>query len=229
MAQREEIGTGLLGPEARLDLLDGARLPTGRHGLPREVIVENQRARLMGAMVEVVSTHGFPIAVVERIASRAGVSRRTFYEQFSGREEAFHRTYDAEAGRLFDDAVRAAAGARDLAEAVGKGLGAVLGGLARDPAVAKLLIVEVLIVGPEALERRDAHMQRFAVLLEDAAITFLGAPLPRLTAEGLVGAIYDVIYKRVLAGETEDLEELRDDLLAFCLMQLRPSTDPGVG
>lgn len=227
MTQREDTGTGLLRPEQRLELLDGDRPAAGRRGIPREVIVENQRARLMGAMVEVVASHGYPIAVVERIASRAGVSRRTFYEQFSGREEVFHCAYDAEADRVFEDVVRATAGASDLADAVGKGLDAVLGGLARDPAVARLLIVEVLIVGQEALERRDAHMQRFAILLEDAAITFLGAPLPRLTAEALVGAIYDVVYKRVLAGEAEELEALRDDLLAFCLMQLRPTAGAG--
>lgn len=225
MAQHEQIGAGMLGRRRRLEIVDQPQLRSGRHRLPREEVVAIQRARILAAVVEVVDSHGYPASVVERIASRAGVSRRTFYEQFTDRDDAFCTAYDVEAERLLGEVRAATAGADALDDAARAALAALLGALADDPAVARLLVAEVLVAGAPALRRRDEHVRRAAALLDAGVRELLGAPLPALTAEGLVGAVGDVIYKRVAAGEAEALGALLDDLHAFCLMQLRPISD----
>ncbi len=83
----------------------------------------------------------------------------------------------------------------------------------------------MLSAGPDALARRDAWMARFADLLDGLARD-RGEALPPLTAEGIVGAVYDVVYKRIAAGETEQLPALLDHLHGFCLLLLGGASDP---
>ena len=72
-----------------------ARLPRGRHGLSREEVVESQRGRLLRAMADAVADKGYAETSVAEVIARAGVSRETFYEQFSSKEDCFHDTFDA--------------------------------------------------------------------------------------------------------------------------------------
>ena len=44
------------------------------------------------------------------------------------------------------------------------------------------------------------------------------ARLPPLTSEALVGAVYEVVYKRVLRGETDRLPGLLPDLVYACML-----------
>ena len=71
-----------------------SRLPSGRHGLARETVVASQRARLIDAMAQVVAEKGYAATTVADVVERAGVSRRTFYEQFADKEACFLAAYD---------------------------------------------------------------------------------------------------------------------------------------
>jgi hypothetical protein len=119
----------------------------------------------------------------------------------------------------------ALAGEGSDSERLRRGLGALLDGLAEQPRLARLCVVTVLSAGPDALARRDAWMARFADLLDGLARD-RGEALPPLTAEGIVGAVYDVVYKRIAAGETEALPALLDHLHGFCLLLLGVASDP---
>jgi hypothetical protein len=59
------------------------RLPPGRHGLPREFVVENQRQRIAAGMIEVVVERGYLATTVTQVVAAAGVSRRTFYNYYA--------------------------------------------------------------------------------------------------------------------------------------------------
>ena len=141
-----------------------ARLPSGRHGLPREAVVASQRARLIEAMVNVVSVKGYAATTVADVVERAGVSRRTFYEQFADREACFLAAYDAGLAAVLARIGAAAAdgpdpGWRDRARA---GVEAFLGLLASEPAFARALQVEILTAGPAALDRRAGMLVMFS-------------------------------------------------------------------
>src|SRR3954453_20112725 len=70
------------------------RLPAGRHGLPREFITQNQRERIITALVDTVAERGYNATTVANITKAASVSRRTFYEHFSDKEACFLAAYD---------------------------------------------------------------------------------------------------------------------------------------
>ena len=222
----ETSAVGLPGRRRRPTAPRELQLPSGRHGLPRGVVAANQRARIVDALVHVVCTYGFQAASVERVSARAGVSRRTFYEQFDSREDAFARTSDAAARGLLARVQTASAGGATASEQLREGLAALLDGLAEQPEVAHLCIVAVLSAGALAIERRDAQMRAFARLLDEIAERADGSPLPPLTSEGIVGAIYDVVYKRIAAGRASELPELLDDLHGFCLLLFDRASDP---
>jgi AcrR family transcriptional regulator len=215
------------GRKRKADSPQGPQLPSGRHGLPRDFVVSNQRERIMNALVATIATYGFGGSSVELIAKRAGVSRRTFYEQFADREDAYLRTYDTTAGCLLERLDAAWAEPVDGVEQLRLWLRTLLESIADEPRLARVCMVDVLSVGPRALEHRDRHMHSFAVPLEKAAAEHNGAPPPPLATDGLVAAIYDAIYKRVAQEHTEDLPDLLDDMHSFCLMlfQYSPSAN----
>jgi AcrR family transcriptional regulator len=214
------------GRKRKADAPHDQQLPSGRHGLPREHVVSNQRERIMNALVATIATYGFDGSSVERIAKRAGVSRRTFYEQFADREDAYLHTYDTAAGRLLERVNGAWGQDSDGAEQLRLWLRALLECLAEEAQLARVCIVDVLSAGPQALEHRERQMRNFAVPLEEAAVAHNGAPAPALAADGLVAAIYDVIYKLLAQDRADELPDLLEDLHSFCLMLFQYSPTP---
>jgi AcrR family transcriptional regulator len=205
------------------------QLPSGRHGLAPEYVAANQRERILIAFAETVAGYGFANSSIERVSARAGVSRRTFYEQFSGKEDAFLQLYE----QLTTELIARVTAAGDDREADGdwprRCLNALLAYVAGEPLFARLCIVDVLGAGTAAIAARDTCLRRFTALVERLAVAEDDRPLAPLTAEGLIGAIYDVIYNRVAQDQAADLPELLDDLHSFCISVLsapRPSPTP---
>jgi AcrR family transcriptional regulator len=197
------------------------KLPTGRHGLSRSFVAQNQRDRILAAVADACSAKGYGDMSVEDIIATAGVSRRTFYEHFKNKEHAFLAAYEAVLAQLFARVNGAVDAAEELPDKVRAGLGAFLGFLANEPAFAKMCIVDVLAAGPEAVARRDGAMRAFAQLITTNARTVLGdggPPSVDLMAETVVGGIYEVVYARVMRGELEELPGLLPDLVYAVLL-----------
>ncbi|HEY7453954.1 MAG TPA: TetR/AcrR family transcriptional regulator [Thermoleophilaceae bacterium] len=182
-------------------------------------MAENQRERILAAVADVTSAASYTEMTVEDIIVTAGVSRRTFYEHFKNKDDAFLAAYEEASGRLLA-AVRAAYESRQgFAERMSAGIEAFLFLLAADPAFARMCIVEVMAAGPEAVARRNEAMRAFAALIEENARERLAeSPPSDLTAETVVGGIYDVVYTRILRGETRELPSLAPDLVETALV-----------
>ena len=195
------------------------QLPPGRHGLPRSFVAQNQRERILAAVADVASAASYAEMTVEDIIVTAGISRRTFYEHYKNKDEAFLAAYDAVTAQLAERVVAAIEAEEGMARRARAGLGAFLDFVASEPAFARLGIVEVLAAGPEAIRRRNDTMRAFAALIESDARELLGddAP-PELTAETIVGGIYEVVYTRVLKGQLRDLPSLLPDLTYSALL-----------
>ena len=141
-----------------------SRLPSGRHGLSREEVVASQRARMIDAMAAVVADKGYAATTVADVVERAGVSRRTFYEQFSDKEACFLAAYDAGLAAVLCRIreavdVNPEARWRDRARA---GVESFLALLAAEPTFAQALQVEILTAGPAALDRRAGMLVTFS-------------------------------------------------------------------
>ena len=91
--------------------------------------------------------------------------------------------------------------------------------LAREPRLAEFCIVEVFAAGPKAVERRTAVMRAFAQLIRKAAEDCgdRSRQPPNLIVETIVGGVYEVVYSRVVAGESANVGELQQDL-AYSMM-----------
>jgi AcrR family transcriptional regulator len=95
-APGQDLGSGDSSPPPPPESL--IPLPPGRHGLPREVVRHNQRARLLAGAAKAVEERGFAKVTVGDIVRNARVSRRTFYDHFSNKEECFKVAFAGPAG-----------------------------------------------------------------------------------------------------------------------------------
>jgi AcrR family transcriptional regulator len=209
-----------------------SRLPSGRHGLAREVVAASQRTRLIDAMAQMVAEKGYPATTVADVVERAGVSRRTFYEQFDDKEACFLAAYDAglEAVlRRIGEAVEVnpAAPWRERARA---GVESFLALLASEPAFAQALQVDILTAGPAALDRRTGMLVMFGGIwrnvhdrarAEEPALPPLPDEVFTILSAGLEELIRDCIRTRGAAA----LPELADPILrtVFAIFGAGPS------
>ncbi|WCB92491.1 hypothetical protein DSM104299_01187 [Baekduia alba] len=196
-------------------------LPKGRHGLSRAFIASNQRERLLDAIANVVAEKGYAGTRVADITEYAGVSRKTFYELFTDKEDCFLAAYDAITQLLMG---RMAKGLLAVADAswedrVSALLGEFLRFLAAEPAFARMCIVEVLGSGPKGLARRDAAIEAFFPVVDQIPRSQPGAErwLSETTPMFVTGGILEVVYAAIRRGEVETLPDLEADLtrLAF--------------
>jgi AcrR family transcriptional regulator len=196
------------------------QLPAGRHGLSRQFVVSNQRERILAAVADVCSASGYVAMSVEDIVVTSGVSRRTFYDNFRGKEDVYLAAYDEVINQLLSQVYAAFEAADGLVDKVRDSLFTFLSFIAGEPAFADMCIVEVMAAGGNAIERRNRAMAVFADLIEQAAVAELPKSKlpPALTAETLVGGIYEVVYARVLQGRGDELPALGPDLLFSVLL-----------
>jgi AcrR family transcriptional regulator len=194
------------------------RPPPGRQRLSREFIARHQRARIVAALAEETTERGYRAVTVADIVRRAGIARNTFYDNFSSKEDCFLATQDYAVEESLKRVVEAAAEAEGWEARLAAGLGAFLGYVAGEPALARTCIVEALSAGEAAQERYEQSMQAFVPLLrigrEDSPH---GDDLPETLEETIVGGIFWVIYQRIVLGETDQIEALLPDLVDFAL------------
>ena len=197
-----------------------ARLPPGRHGLPREFVIHNQRERLIAGLAESIAEEGYAGTTIAHITRHAAVSRRTFYEHFGSKDECFVAAYDTVMEKLRERVDQAYEQEADWPHAVKAGIAAMLRFLAAEPNLARLCMVEALVAGPVVVERYDAAIQSFVPFFQSGRNGRSPKVLARLsptTEEALVGGMMSLISRRINAGKTAELESLLPDLVEFTL------------
>jgi AcrR family transcriptional regulator len=202
-----------------------ARLPTGRHGLPRSFVAHNQRLRIVSGMLRTLPSNGYPATTIADITGEAGVSRAAFYQQFASKEECFLATYDVAGEWLCERVERAVAGEAEWPARVRAGASEALRLLASNPLVAHLLAVEALQAGPAARERHQACLDRFATALRGGRS---GRPgLPDDLVDLLLGGIVSLIAKYVDTGRAERLSEVTTAMVENLLIPYLAGEETG--
>jgi AcrR family transcriptional regulator len=190
------------------------RLPHGPHGLAREQVARNQRARLYGGMIESVYQRGYAATSVAHVIALAGVSRRAFYEQFSNKEDCFLATYDALVAGSRKRVLKAWLTERGWANRLYNACSVFLQGIASDPRGAYLVLVESLGIGPRGHERLQATATSFErVVATGFALTPDKIALPPLAPRAIVGGVRSVVVRRLREGREAELAKLTDELL----------------
>jgi AcrR family transcriptional regulator len=193
-----------------------ARPQPVRPELPREFVAIHKRRRIMAAIAELTAEQGYDATKIADIVRRAGVARKTLYDNFEGKEEVFLAAFDAAVDevmrRIEEDCGNVEGGWEERVQA---GLAAFLGYVAEEPALARMCLIEALSATPAATQRYEDAMQRFVEL------TRRNVPhdeqLPETIEETLVGGVAWIVYRQIRRHETEKAEVLLPELSEFML------------
>ncbi len=193
--------------------------PARGTSVPREQLVEIQRSRLLAAAVVAVDELGYADTSVSDITGRARVSRRTFYELFANREECLAAVLEDVVALIEGEVAAAGLGGLGWRERVRGGLWVILSFLDREPVLARVSVVQALRGGAEVLARREEVLAGLArVVNEGRREGARAAGCSELTAEGVVGAAFAIVYARLLRGEQESLTGLLGELMGIIVL-----------
>ncbi|MDO8188967.1 TetR family transcriptional regulator [Conexibacter sp. JD483] len=165
-------------------------------GIPADARVAQRRARLLSAALEEIAAGGVAALSVRATCTRAGLTRRYFYESFSDLDALLVAAFD-DLHREIADAIVAALAAVQGAPfdararaAIGAGLTIVL----ETPAKARLLVAAGGEHGALAARRADA-VDAFATLVADAIATPPGpaAPASPIAARMVTGGLIETV------------------------------------
>jgi AcrR family transcriptional regulator len=208
----EQTGRG--GAPSDRALRAEGRLPSGRHDLPRQFIVQNQRERIVDATAAIVAEKGLASLTIPEIARRANVSHQTFYEMYPTKHDAFLGTQKVGLHQALLVTVQAYDEHKDdWPRAVAAGLRALLGYLASEPAHSHLILVDTFAASPEAIEIRDTSIHAFAAYLQPG-YHYAGKDraIPGVAPEAIAGGIWQVLNFYIEDDRTDELPEIAPQL-----------------
>jgi AcrR family transcriptional regulator len=171
-----------------------------RDGLGPGRVIELQRARILAAMVQMSAQRGASNVTVAHVVERAGVSRRTFYEIFTDRDDCFIAALDDAIARARRTVLEEYDPRASWVERVRNALTRLLELLDAERDMGWLLIVGSLGAGTVALERRRRVLAEVAIVIDEGRAQAKSATgLPSLTPEGIVGGVLSVLHSRLVA------------------------------
>lgn len=195
-------------------LAEVIRVLPRRVPLSRRTVRDSQKWRILEGITEVVAKKGYAEANVADVIAVAGVSRRSFYEHFTDKEDCFLTAYDVLSDRLI--AAMAAAGSTKHAGPARRRaqIEKFIAVLEHDPLSARVFMVDVLSAGLRALHAREDVNARFAVAV-------LGPSITGSQRAAIVGGVNAVIVGKLLQRRFEELPGLAGPLCSFIERALR--------
>jgi AcrR family transcriptional regulator len=195
-----------------------AKLPPGRHLVPSDYVAENQRQRILAAVVDLVDQRGYQKTTIELIAKTARVALVTFYEHFDGKEDCFLASFDESVDAARQVFAELLDSSQPWQEQVSSGLQVFLEMVVRERPRAKLCIVEAQAAGSAGLARYQATLESMAPKLrEGREFNPRAALLPDGLEVALVGGIAWLVHQRLVADDVEDLMKLLPEMLQVTL------------
>lgn len=205
------------------------RLRPGPHGRERDhrQVLVHQRARLCEAMVHEVSEHGYAGTTVQELTRLAGVSKRSFYEQFTGKQDCMLAAFDSVAADAIQRPHRCCAACARWDERLRALLLEAADYAARHPRHARLCVIDALLAGPELRARLEASRSALQAAVLAALRDQLGpaAPPPFAVAALMRGA-WHLLASALLRDEAELLAGLAEPLGAWALSYCCPAGAP---
>lgn len=192
------------------------RLPPGRHGLPREFVVENQLQRIAAGMIKVVVDQGYASASVTQVVAAAGVSRRTFYNYYSNKAEAFFDVFGKVTDFLCEAMVEAGETQRGWAARVRAELDALLDCFATNPDLATFCLFAPPAAGGEVAAAYRAFLDRLLAILVEGRPKSARRTSPAAES-GLVGGLAAMIVAALEDGSAETIRGLGPEVTELVL------------
>ncbi len=213
------------------ELLGAVDDPKLRPGRQVDVDVTSiHRKRLLSAALKVLSDRGYADTTVAEIARVAQVSRRTFYEHFTTKEDCLLDAYKTVNDLFLKSIAKKVAGRPTSEERLLAGIDAYLCGLAAEPTIFRVFQLEIVQMGaPARALRREGHRRWAEVLCATVAASrqenpALAAISNDLTVSAALAAIAGMNELLLQAHEEGnwDLPSLRRDVLLVFVSMLSP-------
>jgi AcrR family transcriptional regulator len=189
----------------------------------------SQRARMLDAITRVVADKDYARVTVADIVALAGVSRRTFYEQFEDKEDCLLAAAAEGTMAVLNSMVEAGQTIGTDAnwqEILAAGIEAYVNALASHPDFARTFLVDIPGTSPKAIQLRRDLRDRFVQLYVFVAQRAteeepdLGeVPEPYLRA--LVGGTAELIHQHVLTKDPERIDELAPVIVRLATVVIR--------
>jgi AcrR family transcriptional regulator len=174
----------------------------------------------MDAVAELSAEQGYEATKIGDIVRRAGVARKTLYDNFEGKEEVFLAAIDSAQEEALGQVEEACAAAGEKwADRLEAGLGALLAYLAENPSEAHMCMIDALSATPASGARYDDALHRYVELMRGSAPE--DSKLPETIADTLAGGIAWILNQQIRRGEVERAPELLPELLEFAISPYR--------
>jgi AcrR family transcriptional regulator len=169
------------------------------------------------AMIDSVGEKGYRATTIADLVGRAGVSRKTFYEHFSNKQECLLATFDviAEAGRRRAIKAYREAEGDGLQKGVEAAIRALFEATIDNPGAARLNMVEIVAAGPAGIERRELAVEEYRNFVRGMLQQGPDDAVPTAVVRAVVGGLNRIIYSRVRHGQRAELRQLVPDLMRW--------------
>lgn len=196
--------------------------PRAYRGVSPEQRRAQRRDKLVAAAIAVYGERGYRNATVKAVCEAAGLTERYFYESFENSEALLVACYDAVTYAVLDEIMAAARGAgRARMARVRAMLAAYFGALQREPASARVFLVEIRGVSREVDKAFDASLR---VIGAEVArlLAPRGAAPDELLQAGVVGGVMHIALRWIGDGYQPPLGEVTETALRLGMVLARP-------
>ncbi|MGO3325005.1 TetR/AcrR family transcriptional regulator [Gordonia sp. (in: high G+C Gram-positive bacteria)] len=189
----------------------------------------DRRKRFRDAGLELFGTVGFARTTISALCAEAGLSRRQFYEEYSGSEELMVEIYDEIQSTTRDrvDQAVLAADHADLDVVAYAAMSAYIDSVATDPRSVRCLFVEAGGISETMEKHRIAGRDDWSKYLVSAIGMLPGTRRWTIDyrATAFIGSTTAVIHRWATSDERPDRAEIVA-LLAHLLVQFATDDDP---
>jgi AcrR family transcriptional regulator len=189
------------------------KLSGGPHGRSPAEVKQIQRERLLKATCEVVSRKGYAAATVRDLLAQSGLSRRTYYDLYTDKEDCYLDAF-GEVAKQIEERIGAAFDYADSPrDRVRLALEALIDFCVAEIDAACACLVESLAAGAAGREARSALIERVAATFAPALAEMRPAdPNPALIARATIGGIFELLYGPLARQDVDKLRDLADQI-----------------
>ncbi len=166
-------------------------------GLTAEQRDARRRSQLLDAALELFGAKGYSATTIADLCARARITQRSFYEHFQTREGLLLALYDELIEKHSEQVANALADhSDDAAAALRAAVAAAVRGFLEDERAARVVMMEIVGVGPQAERRRFEVINLYVEMIAREAAALPRAPRDaeaRRVAVALVGTINESI------------------------------------
>jgi AcrR family transcriptional regulator len=173
---------------------------------------------MVRAVADATAERGYANVSVADILERAGVSRETFYEQFTNKESCFLASYEYALDVVMQEAqaaIRPPEGTKcdGPLERLDRFVEGYLAALASEPTFTRAILIESYAAGPASVKRRTEGQAQGVEII--AAMVEAKDERQRFACEAFLATLIGLATQRVGSGHAKQLSDLHARLMDF--------------